>query len=152
MGMQETKKALLEYCSNFVADRIKNAEDAIAAARNAAADDTKSSAGDKYETTREMMQQEVSRHQKQLIEAKKLKHVLSAINADKSSAMVQPGSLAVTDNGTFFIAISAGQIVVNDKTYFAISPVSPVGSKLVGLKKGAVFQFNGKNFTVIEVN
>lgn len=150
--MHEIKTALLEYCRNFVNDRIKNTEDAIIAARNAAADDTKSSAGDKYETTREMMQQEISQHEKQLIEARKLAHALTTIQADKESPVIRAGSLATTDNGNFFISISAGQIVLHNNTYFAVSAASPLGSKLIGLRKGAVFQFNGKNYTILHVS
>ena len=149
--MPEIKKALFQYCLQYAEDKIKNAKDAITSARDAAANDTKSSAGDKYETTREMMQQEISRYEKQLMEAQKLKYALSSINPEFISTNAQPGSLVVTDNGFFFISISAGQITINKTTYFAISPASPIGAKLLGLKKGGSFQFNGKDYTVLDV-
>ena len=148
--MHEIKKQLLQYCVNYAQERIKNAEDAINAARDAASNDTKSSAGDKYETTREMMQQEISRHQKQLMEAQRLKHILSAIDPDKIQPTIQPGSLVFTDKGNFFVSISAGQIIIKGTSYFAVSAVSPIGAKLMGLKKGSSFQFNEKDFSVIE--
>jgi transcription elongation GreA/GreB family factor len=150
--MTEIKKKLLIYCITYADERIKNAKEAIISARDASSNDTKSSAGDKYETTREMMQQEVSRQEKQLMEAQKLKHALSAIKPEFKSTTVQPGSLVTTDNGNFFISISAGQVVIDQTIYFAISPVSPIGAKLIGLKQGNRFQFNGKDFAILDVS
>jgi ribosome-binding ATPase YchF (GTP1/OBG family) len=66
------KKELLQQCIDFVQNRIDNAEQAIKSAQQASNDDTKSSAGDKYETSREMMQQDTNRNLAQLTEASKL--------------------------------------------------------------------------------
>ena len=150
--MQEIKKKLLEYCIAYADDRIKNAEIAIAAARDAVSDDTKSSAGDKYETTREMMQQEISRNETQLLEGKKLKLVLSSIDLQRQTADVQPGSLVCTNRGNFFISISDGQIIADEIVYFAVSPASPIGAALTRLEKGSTFNFNGKDYTILDIN
>lgn len=150
--MLEIKKQLYIYCLNFAENRIRTSEQAIISAQEAAANDTKSSAGDKYETTREMMQQEISRNQTQLHEARKLKHALSTFNPEKEHQIIQTGSLALTDNGNFFISISAGQISLEVNIYFAISPVSPMGKALTGLKKGDEFKFNNKSFKILDVS
>ena len=80
--MPDLKEKLLKKCFEAVDERIKSAENAIISAKEASQDDTKSSAGDKYETTREMMQQEISRNEAQLYEAKKLKHSLLQIQSN----------------------------------------------------------------------
>jgi len=149
--MLEIKRELYNYCLRFAEERINAAEQAIKDAQDASVNDTKSSAGDKYETTREMMQQEISRNQAQLTEARKLKHALNQINPDKKYDSVQNGSLVITDNGAFYLSISAGQIKHQDKIYFAISAFSPVGRNLMGLKKGDAFAFNGKKFEIIDL-
>lgn len=149
--MLQIKNELYLYCLNFADDRIRSAEQAILSAQEASADDTKSSAGDKYETTREMMQQEISRNQTQLHEARKLKLALSAINPGKSHETVQPGSVVLTDQGNFFISISAGQVKLADRSYFAVSPISPMGKALMGSRKGATVTFNHKDFTILDV-
>lgn len=149
--MPEIKKLLLQYCLKYAEERIQHAREAILSAHDAASNDTKSSAGDKYETTREMMQQEISRNQKQLEEAQKMKYALFTIHAEKPSAHVQSGSLVITGMGNFFISVSAGQIIIKEKTFFAVSPVSPIGLKLTGLKKDDIFRFNGKEFKVADV-
>lgn len=149
--MLKIKELLYEKCVEFVSERIAVLEQAIVSAQEAAADDTKSSAGDKYETTREMMQQEIARNQTQLLEARKLKHTLANIYPNTNSTKIQNGSLVLTSKGQFFISISAGQITLADETYFAISQVSPMGRVLMGLKKGQTAAFNGKEIEILEV-
>jgi len=151
--MQEIKQELYKKCQDFVQDRIKSLEQAIQSAQDAAANDTKSSAGDKYETTREMMQQEISRNQTQLHEAKKVKHSLEQINpASAASTEVKNGSLVITSNGNFYISVSAGQIKIGNSVYFAISPASPVGRVLSGLKTGDKCTFNNKEILIQSIS
>jgi transcription elongation GreA/GreB family factor len=149
--MVDLKQELYKRCLLVAEERIKTAQNAIMAAREASEDDTKSSAGDKYETTREMMQQEISRNEIQLAEARKLKQSLSKINPDKNSDTILPGSLVITNKGTFFISISAGSIEMDGKTIFTVSPASPIGQQLRGLRAGETFHFNGKEFKIQEV-
>ena len=127
------------------------AEDAFKDAEKAQNDDTKSSAGDKYETGRAMMQQEKDRNTIQLNEANKLMVAMNSISIKGSSSFAENGSLVITDNGKFYIAISAGSLLVDRESYFAISPASPIGMKLKGLKAGDEFGLNGKAFKVIQV-
>ena len=110
--------------------------------------DTKSSAGDKFETGREMMQQEIDRNRKQLEEAKKMRLALEQIEDHQVSEIVHSGSLVITNFGKFYISISRGQIQVDGINYFAISAVSPIGLKLMRQKKGYEFDFNGKPFVI----
>lgn len=149
--MRTLKQDLFNHCLGYAEARITSAEEAITAAKEASQDDTKSSAGDKYETTREMMQQEISRNEAALYEAMKLKHALLQISVEKTGNVIEPGSVVFTNNGNFFIAVSAGQFTIQQKSYFAISPASPIGKQIMGLKTSAAFTFNGKQFEVLEV-
>ncbi|UKJ09044.1 3-oxoacyl-ACP synthase [Solitalea lacus] len=146
--MKTIKHQLYKACQDYVEQRINTIEKAINSARETATSDSKSSAGDKYETTREMMQQEIDRNTVQLNEAVKLKQLLALISPDKSSTTVQSGSLVLTNNGNFFIAISVGGLEVNGVKYFAISPSSPIGVRLMNLKPGEPFHFNGKTYLI----
>jgi transcription elongation GreA/GreB family factor len=149
--MPDLKHRLYELCSGYVARRIATSEEAIVAAREAAVSDGKSSAGDKYETTREMMQQEIMRNEQQLAEARKLKTVLAQINPSKKTDTVQPGSLTATDNGNFYIAIGAGQLTIDGKSFHAIAATSPLGSCLLGKKAGEYVLFNARQFHILHV-
>jgi len=68
-----------------------------------------------------------------------------------TSPIVETGSLVITDNGKFYLAISAGTLVVDGASYFAVSPASPIGMKLKGLKVGEGFELNGKGYVIEEI-
>jgi len=76
---------------------------------------------------------------------------LNQINVDGSSPSAIPGSLVITDNGKFYLSISAGALTLNGEGYFAVSPASPIGAKLLGRKTGDEFNLNGKDYKVKEV-
>jgi hypothetical protein len=150
--MSTLKERLYKMCIDSVQKRINEAKQAIDDAQYAAIEETKSSAGDKYETGREMMQQETDRNQGQFNEASKLMVALSRINYKTTSPVAEPGSLVATNNGSFFIAISAGSFVIDGKTFFVVSSASPVGNKLIGQKVGDEFSLNGRNYKIEAVS
>ena len=139
---------LYQLCLNFIEQRIQTAETALAQAREASNDDTKSSAGDKYETSREMMQQDIDRNKRLLIDAQDNLKVLEAIGHAAAADTISGGSLVHTSEGTFYISISAGQLQAEGATVFAISAASPIGKLMLGKKKGDEFAFNGKKYKI----
>jgi hypothetical protein len=144
------KQKLHELCRHYVEQRVKTAQEAIRSAKESSESDTKSSAGDKYETGREMLQQEISRNEQQLHEAKKLQHAMSRIPVRECSTAV-PGALVVTDLENFYLSVSAGQLELEGNRYFAISPSSPIGLKLKDLQSGDDFTFNQKKFIIQKI-
>ena len=148
--MASIKEHLYNHCIGYVQSRAAAAEQAIRDSQLSANEETKSSAGDKYETGRAMAQLDIEKNTIQLTEARKLMQALEQIK-DVPSFAVRPGSLAITNQGNFYLSISAGQINLDDKIYFAISPASPIGQKLVGLTKLESFIFNNKTFNILEV-
>ncbi|WP_462265113.1 3-oxoacyl-ACP synthase [Mucilaginibacter sp.] len=143
------KRLLYQHCLDYVNTRISSIEQAIVAAQQASADDTKSSAGDKYETTREMMQQETSRNTIQLAEAGKMKVMLGRIRPDAQALPAAgPGSLVITNQGNFYIAIGAGSFNVEDAVYHTVSPASPIAFAMQKLSAGQAFNLNGKIFDI----
>ena len=147
----DLKSELHRQCLDIVDRRISTIEEAIAAAQHTANSETKSSAGDKYETTRSMMQIEIEQQSAQLAEAMKMKGALLKINPSLSTIIVQPGSLVLTDLGNFYLATSVGQLVIDEKNYMVLSPASPVGKLMVGMKAGNEFTFNKKVFVIQRV-
>jgi hypothetical protein len=150
-GSLELKKQLHQICLELILQRIENAEQALQSAREAAHEETKSSAGDKYETGRAMMQQEQQKHEMQLFEAIKMQHELAGIDPNRTCEKVEPGSLAVTNHGTFFIAAGLGKIKSAEAEVYAISLASPVGKALNGKLAGETFMFQGKEYLISQV-
>lgn len=142
------KEELYKQCFDYVQSRMDAAQQGIDEAQQASKDDTKSSAGDKYETGRAMMQQETDRNMAQLNEANKLKVALNTINPTAIHTIIDTGSVVKTNNGNFYLVISAGTLNVDGESYFAISPASPIGFKLKGLKAGDRFDLNGKGYLI----
>jgi hypothetical protein len=151
MASISIKQALYNLCSSFVEDRILMYKKAMKEAQEAANQEEKSSAGDKYETTRAMMQIEKDKNAKQLEETIKLKKVLSLINPLSTSDTVELGSLVFTDKGNFYISISAGKLMVDQTEYLAIAPTSPLGMTFISLKEKAHASFNGQRYTLLTV-
>ena len=134
-----------------VQERITRAQDDIRNMQLSANEETKSSAGDKYETGRAMAQLEIEKSSAQLAESLKLKQQLEKISPEQTSVTIQVGSLVNTNQGNFYLAVSIGQLVVNQEPYFIISPVSPLAKQLLGLKLHTSFLFQGRNFTIQQI-
>ncbi len=147
----ETKKRLHSLCMDYVEKRIANAKLAMQSVQDSANEESKSSVGDKYETGRAMMQLETEKYAVQLDESLKLKQVLSQIKPDLQHDFVALGSAVTTNHGNFFIAVSAGKIDLGENIYYAVSPVSPIGSKLLGAKTNDKITFNDKFYQIQEV-
>src|SRR6185503_18052823 len=106
--MSTLKEQLYLLCVEYIKKREREIKHTIADVSEAANNDTKSSAGDKFETGREIMQQEIDLNLIRLNEINKLKQVLERIMPDQSSSTVQPGSVVQTNNGNYYVAIGAG--------------------------------------------
>ncbi len=146
-----TKKILIEKCMKYVADRIAHAQDAMNEAQEAANEESKSSAGDKYNSVRALMQIETDKHARQLIEAQKLSGTMGLIHLEKEYDQVDLGSLVYTNSGTYFIAISLGRLSLNGKEFFVISAVSPIGKELLGKKTGESIVFNARKIKINKI-
>lgn len=134
------KAELLELVKNKIAEKINKLELLIAETR-ASNNDTKSSMGDKYETSREMLQQEINNLQVQLNEQLKSQQILKSINP-QAHKIVGSGSLVETDKGKFFIAVSLGDITYNQEKIFVISAESPLAKAMHGKKQNEEFLIN----------
>jgi len=146
--METRKEQVYKLCHTFIDERIAMLREAIAGAQASANEETKSSSGDKYETGRAMAQLEIEKFSEQLGEARRIKQTLSQLVLATPGDIVQNGSLVWTDQGNFFISVSAGQFVLGGNTIYAISAASPIGAVLLGRKAGDTFEFRGKK-TVI---
>ncbi len=145
------KELILEYCRDHVNRRIQEIQTAIGDATFALQEETKSSAGDKYETSREMIQQDLNRFHQQLAIAERDLNTLDQLTPFRDSPIIGLGSLVQTDSGYYFLAISIGQVEIGEEQVFCISPHSPIGKLLVGLSLDDIFNFNGTTHTVANI-
>ena len=145
------KEEVHSHCCQLVDERIKLTQKLIEEAQNAANQDTKSSMGDKYETSREMMALEMRKAGEQMQETSKLKRVLGELNSNLNNKQIVLGSLISTSIGDFYLSVSLGKINVQDKIVFALSAVSPLGKVLLGKQSNDEFVFNSNTIKIIAV-
>ncbi|WP_317192684.1 3-oxoacyl-ACP synthase [Gelidibacter pelagius] len=147
----QLKRELYMKCVNFVEDRYSKIQNQINGIQESLTSETKSSAGDKHETGRAMLQLEREKAGQQLAEVEKLKEALSKIDVDKTSEIIGMGSVITTSSANYFIAISAGQMTVNSQSFFVISPNTPIGLLLMGKKFGDAIVFRDHTFVIESV-
>ncbi|MDP3682491.1 MAG: 3-oxoacyl-ACP synthase, partial [Ignavibacteria bacterium] len=124
------KQQLYSECVNYVETKIEQITTAVNELQQASKLETKSSMGDKYEIGRASIQLEMEKYAQQLTEFTHLEKNLFQINANKQYDSVQPGCLVCTNNGNYFIAITAGEFEIEGVKYLTISLASPLGKEL----------------------
>ena len=149
--MSAIKEGLLAAMLNLLNQRIESAQAAIDSAIESRNTATKSSAGDKHETGRALMQIEIDNQKKQLANSLLLKNTLSQIPLSKSSK-VDFGSLVQTNHGFFFISISLGTVEFSGLEYFTISPATPLALALTGATIGNAIHFQGRTYQVLNIS
>jgi transcription elongation GreA/GreB family factor len=150
--MDTIKTALFAFCTDYVMERINRLKTEIKKTQSSANEETKSSAGDKYETGRAMAQLEIGKNTIQLREAEKLLGMLQAIHVDLSSEIIIPGSFVKTNKGDFYISISIGLIKLQQNQYFIIAPDSPIGKLFMGKKVRDVISWNKTQYQINDIH
>lgn len=149
--MKTIKEQLHRECQRFLDDRLAAVVNRIENIQESLQSETKSSAGDKHETGRAMLQLEREKAGNQLKDIQVQLETFSKVTIDENAGVIRLGSLVTTNQNIYFIAISVGEIVIDEITYFAISPSSPIGRMLLGKTVGDVFFFNGEEQKVLEI-
>lgn len=151
MKKNELKQLLFEKCSDYVEARFSTIQSSIEEIQESLSSETKSSAGDKHETGRAMLQLEREKAGQQLAEIENVKNALAQINIEKTSETVIIGSLVYTSQFNYFIAISAGLLTVDSETFYAISSQTPIGQLLLGKRTGDSFIFREQVIVVKKI-
>ncbi|MEO0060067.1 MAG: hypothetical protein RLZZ312_1714 [Bacteroidota bacterium] len=135
----------------LVQDKIDVFRDRISALTEDSKNDAKGSAGDKHETALSMMHIEQEKANYKLQEYLTQFDILKKIDATKISAKVSIGSLAQVNKMFVYVSVALPKIVVDDKTVYAISPQSPLGTNITGHSKEFSFELNGTRFEIITI-
>lgn len=112
--------------------------------------ESKSSAGDKHETARAMVQIELEQAIKQLKEVELLINNFEKIKTISRSS-IGLSSLIETNLGWFYISIPLGKIQVNQQEVFCLGHTAPISNLLLQQKVGDTFNFGAKSFQILAV-
>jgi len=154
MDIFNLKQEIYLYCQQKINAQLAIIRQSLEDFQQSANEETKSSAGDKYETGRAMMNLEKEKAMLQWTETDKLIRVLNQIHPEKTQSEAGLGSLVETDHGFYFLSVGLGRIeldsskIKREMNVFAISLISPIGQCLSGSHAGDEVLFNGKKIKI----
>jgi transcription elongation GreA/GreB family factor len=146
------RSKIFAACKNQLEEKIASLETALQALTDDAANDSKSTAGDKHEVGRAMMQMEQEKIVKQLHDTIDQKNLVERLAVHAATSQVGNGSFVKTNRGYLLLAAPLGKMVVDGITVMCISSQSPLGQKLIGRNAGETISINGTDYRVEELN
>ena len=145
------KKTLLQKCVDIINERIEISLKAMENAQSSANSEDKSSAGDKYETSRAMNHLEKDMYARQ-VEANRVELAqLSGIDCSRTYETPVAGSIVQCANTSFFVAAGLGKINFEGKEIYLLSPLALLAKSFAGNKKGMLVQFNNTEFRITDI-
>jgi len=147
----ELKQRLHQQLISILNGKMDAIHNSIMETSESMQNDTKSSAGDKFETGREMMQMELNNQQVQLNKLKQQLADLSKVNLQIESTVVEFGSLVQTSLGDYYVSVALGKVELDIKSYFTLSLASPIGQALKNKKAGEQVKFQGRTVEIISM-
>jgi transcription elongation GreA/GreB family factor len=145
------KQKVYDACLDLLNEKIEYLNTSLNDLAFGSENDAKSSAGDKHETARAMMQIEHEKIGRQREEFMRQKNEMASIDINRKSDQVTRGSFIKTNQGYLFLAIAIGKVMVKTTPVIVLSPISPIGQKLIGLKVSDSIEMNGIKYTIEEI-
>ena len=148
---QERKKQLWEHCGTLLQTQLNRLEASMQQAQREANLETKSSAGDKYETNRSMMQLEKERYALQHGRVQELYTQLRRIQVERECVEIETGALVHTSHGWFYVSVGLGEVEYAQQHYRCLSIKTPMGQILEGCVEGDIVEFRDREIEIFEV-
>jgi len=142
------KQKIYDHYLQVINDRVAMLQRVLADLKESGANETKSTAGDKHETALAMLQIEQVNTRGQLQELLLQRSAFEKLDPEVSAPMVVNGSLIKTNRGYLFMSVALGKAVIDNITVMALSPQSPLGNKLMGLKAGVSVCINNLEYII----
>lgn len=141
----------MQQCISIIESRIHASMVLMEEAQEAANNEEKSSAGDKYETGRAMNQLDKDMHARQLAGNKQELAALKSVDDSRVYDSVKAGAFIQTQQNNFFIAAGLGKISFEGMEIFLLSPNAPLARSFFGKKKDERLNFSGKEMLIVEL-
>lgn len=142
------KQKILQQHQLLLQDKIDVFRDMISGLTEDAQNDAKGSAGDKHETALSMMHLEQEKLNHKLQEILQQKAILDKIDPTTKHSKIALGSLVQANEMWLFVSAALPKITIDDTTIIAVSPQSPLGSKLIGQEVGFQFEISATQYQI----
>ncbi len=146
-----TRAAIVQTLLEWQKQKIDVIENEINDLRMGMANDGKSSAGDKYETSREMAQQEIQQLSAQLATLQQQSIGLQHMQNEETNTYSQHGSILETSTHYFLLGLALGNFELNSKSGIGIGVKAPIYGQFLNLKIGDLITLGGKNHEILAV-
>ncbi|WP_375586022.1 hypothetical protein [Cyclobacterium xiamenense] len=148
--IREFKANLKMEVLNILRENKAELHRQLLALQEAAAADTKSSAGDKYETGRESIRQSRTLLEKQWHTLGQWESTVQALSVEPAS-VVREGALLLLDIGWIWVAASFGKMATGRGEIQGVSAISPLVQVLKGKGKGETAHFRGHTVEISDI-
>ncbi len=149
---EEYKVAFLLHCESLLVDRMTVYNTELKELQSSYDTETKSSAGDKYETAREMIHIEKGKILTRIANLKKVDVDLKrVIQQKKKRSNAQFGSMISTDKATFLLGVPLGNVKFKDRVIFCVSLLAPIAKEIIGKASGQTISLNSNVQTIQEI-
>lgn len=145
------KSKVYTHCQQLLLDKKRVLQQAFHELTEGSKNDNKSTAGDKHETARAMMQLEQEKLSKQLNEIQEQLNELQKITLDNNYNTISKGSFFKTNKGYFYILVALGKIEIENQMVYIISAQSPLAQKLLGLQQGDKTSMNNIEYSIEQI-
>lgn len=146
----EIKSRIAALAQEKLHSQLAEIKQQLADLSSSSAQEGKSSAGDKYETQREMIKQSQDILDQQLFRTQNMISQLEKIPL-QTFDQVQEGALVKLSIGRVWIGVALGKVIDQENEYLLISKDSPLYLTIRGLKTGETALFRGNKLVVEEV-
>lgn len=153
MGLNPTsvKREIISQLTYTIETKVSACNKALGDLSEALLSEGKSSAGDKYETGRAMIHQEMDQTKRQLAQWKDLAVRLASQNPEVILDKAEMGALVETDKGYLFFFAALGEVTWNGRKVFCLGPTSPLGQVFLGKKAGDTVPFRQQVYSILSV-
>ena len=138
------KKRVVDFITLLIKDKTKLLKFELDSINKEKNNLKKSSAGDKFEISRALMQTEYDKIHNQLLILKNQLRAIKSISLSDKKKKVGVGSFIKTNKSFYFISIGLGKQIIDNNAINIISLSSPIGKLLNNKKKGDKIVFNNK--------
>lgn len=146
----ETKSKIATLAQQQLHSQLAEIKQRLTDLSSSSAGEEKSSAGDKYETQREMIKQSQDILDQQASRIREMIHQLERVPL-QACDKVREGALVKLPMGWIWVSVALGKVVDGDREYLLVSKDSPLFLAVRGLQVGESAVFRGKTVVVEEV-
>ncbi|MFD2033717.1 hypothetical protein ACFSKL_02890 [Belliella marina] len=146
----QIKPALLARSQEILRDQIQDIQQQLTNLQQSSEIEEKSSAGDKYETHQEMLNQNRDILQKRLSSTKVMLNQINAVPV-KQINTVEEGALIEVPMGKIWVSVAMGKVNLDGIDYQLVSKESPLITALWGLKEGEISEFRGNKIKISQI-